>query len=65
VTKPKNILSQDQIARYEALPGWSWDSFTGQWEEGFEQLQSYVNEHGNARVPNSYVFLDGFKLGFG
>jgi len=62
--KAKNFLNQDQIARYEALPGWSWDAFTGQWEEGFEQLQSYVNEHDNARVPNSYVSIDGFKLGF-
>lgn len=62
--KAKNILSQDQIERFEALPGWSWDAYTGQWEEGFEQLQSYVTEHGNARVPNSYLSLDGFKLGF-
>ena len=61
--KSKNLLSQDRIERLEALPGWSWDPFTEQWEEAFEQLQSYVNQHGNARVPNSYVTPDGFKLG--
>ena len=62
--KAKNILSQVQVDRFEALPGWSWDAFTGQWDEGFELLQSYVAEHGNARVPNNYVSLNGFKLGF-
>ena len=28
------------------------------------QLQSYQKESGNSKVPNSYVSLDGFKLGF-
>ena len=40
--KSKNLLSQDRIERLEALPGWSWDPFTEQWEEAFGQLQSYV-----------------------
>ena len=61
--KSKNLLSQDRIERLEALPGWSWDLLTEQWEEGFEQLQSYVKQHGNARVPWKYVTPDGFKLG--
>ena len=61
--KSKNLLSQDRIERLEALPGWSWDPFTEQWEEAFEQLQSYVKQHGNASVPSNYVTPDGFKLG--
>ena len=60
--KSKNSLSQDQIKRLEALPGWSWDTLTEQWEEAFEKLQSYVNLNGDARVPRSFV-SDGFKLG--
>jgi hypothetical protein len=61
--KSKNLLSQDRIKRLEALSGWSWDPFTQQWEEAFEQLQSYVKLHGNAKTPLSYATPDGFKLG--
>jgi len=61
--KPKNCLNQDRIDRLEALPWWSWDPFTEQWEEGFEQLRSYVNMNGNARVPARYVTPDGLNLG--
>ena len=61
--KSKNLLSQDRIDCLEALPGWSWDRLTEQWEVAFEQLQSYVNQHGNARVPNNYVTPDSFNLG--
>jgi superfamily II DNA or RNA helicase len=61
--KAKNLLSQDRIKRLEALPGWSWDPLTEQWEKGFKQLQSYVKHHGHSRVPNNYTAHDGFKLG--
>ncbi|OAI00630.1 hypothetical protein A1353_19530 [Methylomonas methanica] len=61
--KSKNLLSQDRVERLEALPGWSWNRNTEQWEDAFGQLQSYVNLHGNAIVPNRYVTPDGFKLG--
>ncbi|MEE7625238.1 helicase associated domain-containing protein [Methylobacter sp. Wu8] len=60
--KSKNLLSQDRIERFEALSGWSWDRLE-QWEEGFEQLQSYVKLYGNARVSVTYVTPDGFNLG--
>ena len=60
--KTNNLLSQDRIERLEALPGWSWDPFTEQWEEAFEQLQSYVNKYGNARVNWKHITPDGFKL---
>ncbi|EIC28452.1 DEAD/DEAH box helicase [Methylomicrobium album] len=61
-SKSKNLLSQDRIARLEALTGWSWDPYATQWEEAFEQLQSYVSLHGNAKVTRNYVTPDGFKL---
>ena len=32
------------------------------WEIGFQHLQDYVKEFGNANVPNGYVPPDGYKL---
>ena len=62
-TNQKTSLARIEIERLEALSGWSWDPFTEQWEEGFEQLQAYVKQHGNAKVPQSYVTPDGLNLG--
>ena len=55
-------LEADRIRRLEELPGWSWDPFTDQWEEGFRRLADYVRRNGNARVPRSYM-VDGYNLG--
>jgi superfamily II DNA or RNA helicase len=55
-------LSLDRVARFEALPGWIWDTEEAAWEEGFEYLHSYVSREGNANVP--YLHTEGnFKLG--
>lgn len=36
---------------------------TPNWEFGFQQLQAYVEEHGDARVPSGYVSAARFPLG--
>ena len=56
------ILEADRESRLEALPGWTWDAFADRWEEGFGQLQQYVERHGDASVPRSYT-VDGYRLG--
>jgi hypothetical protein len=56
-------LSEDQIARLAALPGWWWDAIAEQWEEAFAQLKSYVKENGNTSVPTKYITTKNFKLG--
>jgi len=61
--KSDKLLSKNQIERLEDLSGWSWDPFAKQWEEKFEQLQSYVKQYGNARIPYDYVTVDDFNLG--
>ena len=61
--KANNSLSQERINRLEALNGWCWDVLADRWEEGFELLQCYVEEYGNARVKTKYISSDGFKLG--
>ena len=55
-------LEQDRIDRLEAVPGWTWDARAEIWAEGFQRLREYVAEHGDARVPTSFV-LGGFRLG--
>jgi hypothetical protein len=56
-------LDADREHRLHDLPGWKWDPFADQWEEGFRWLVEYVERHGDARVPHSYT-VDGFKLGY-
>lgn len=61
--RAKNELVQDKKGRLESLPGWVWDVFAAQWEEGFRQLCGYVASEGNCRVPQNYRTSDGFRLG--
>lgn len=45
------------------LPGWTWDPVADRWEEGgFSRLVDYMERHGDARVPQSYL-VDGYNLG--
>jgi hypothetical protein len=45
------------------LPGWSWDPFSDQWEEGFSHLKAFSEHVGHCRVPSNYSFDDGYKFG--
>jgi superfamily II DNA or RNA helicase len=55
-------LEGDRMRRLQEVPGWTWDSHTEQWEEGFRRLVDYVERHGDTRVPISYT-VDGYRLG--
>ena len=48
--------------RLDAL-GFVWDVVADQWEEGFQHLQAYANEHGHCIVKYSHVTADGYRLG--
>jgi superfamily II DNA or RNA helicase len=58
----RGALDADRQRRLEELPGWKWDTAADQWEDGFSRLQEYVEAHGDARVPRSYI-VDGYRLG--
>ena len=60
--KRKGTLDADRQQRFENLPGWAWEPHTDRWQEGFRQIQRYVDETGNARVPFRYT-VNGFPLG--
>lgn len=49
--------------RLEALEGWVWNKLEFAWESGFQALQSYVQERGDARVLGGFKTSDGFNLG--
>ena len=64
-------LSEDRSARLEALPGWVWVATSSParenrneaaWKAAHARLVRYVEETGDARVPND-LDLSGFKLG--
>ena len=44
----RNRLDPDRQHQLEDLPGWTWDTKTSQWEDGFRRLQDYVKRHGDA-----------------
>ena len=49
----KGKLSQDQIARLEAL-GFDFDPQLTQWEAMFLSLVEYKDEHGDCNVPHQF-----------
>jgi len=55
-------LAEDQKDRLEALPGWCWDVFAAQWEEGFRSLKTFVEREGHFRVPKSEKTIGGSLL---
>ena len=58
----KGIMDPVRRRRLEALPGWTWDTLTTSWEEGFAHLVRFVGREGHARVARGYL-EDGYPLG--
>ena len=56
-------LATDRERRLQDLRGWSWDPFEARWEDGFQRILEYVDQNGNARVPQTYSTKDGYRLG--
>jgi hypothetical protein len=60
--RTRDGMSAARIHRLEALPGWVWNVFEAQWEEGLAHLKAYIEREGHALVPAQHVER-GFHLG--
>ena len=40
-----------------------WGVLASQWEEGFEHLKEFKEQHGHCRVSQKYNSSDGYRLG--
>ena len=45
----KGSLSQYKIENLESLDGWTWDANEFAWEQKYNELQEFVEQHGHAR----------------
>lgn len=55
-------LPEARKKRLERVNGWSWDTRSDAWEDGFKCLRSFVKREGHARV-NQTVTLGSYPLG--
>ncbi len=55
-------LPAEKVKRLEGIPGWKWDLRQHSWEQYFDSLQKYVENHGHSRVLQHYT-SDGIRLG--
>jgi superfamily II DNA or RNA helicase len=58
----RDKLTPERRVRLEAVLGWSWDPYAAQWDEAFDLLKEYAQQHRTSRVPYSYE-ANGIKLG--
>jgi hypothetical protein len=55
-------LTPERVGRLEALPHWSWNLFSEQWQNGFAHLVRFADREKHARVRTDHVERD-YRLG--
>lgn len=59
----RDKLPQFRVDRLNALPGWSWNILSDQWNEGYESLKYFVDQFGHASPAAAHIGVDKFRLG--
>ena len=60
--RTKDKIEPDRRQRLEALPGWSWDPHSDQWEEGFFHLKQFSDREKHCRVSATDQTYTGYAL---
>lgn len=55
-------LTDEQRAKLEEQPGWTWNVHETAWWEAYRRLVAYIDQHGHARIPRGYRGADDFAL---
>ncbi|MEU1824227.1 Helicase associated domain protein [Streptomyces abikoensis] len=59
-------MDAEEIAYYEALPGWVWHTTHSKFEQFLGHLDAFIAEHGHSRVPKAYTVQENgsaYELG--
>lgn len=56
-------LTTERLRRLEGLPKWTWTPEDDDWEEGFRELELFVQREGHAHVNSEIVTARGYRLG--
>ncbi|MEU7156085.1 Helicase associated domain protein [Streptomyces chrestomyceticus] len=49
-----SLMDIEEIAYYEALPGWMWHVHDAKFELFLQHLDEFITQYGHARIPSSY-----------
>lgn len=60
--KNKDQLTPERKFKLNSLEGWVWKVNEFLWEQGFNHLVDYVQQHGHARPAKGYLTEDKFNL---
>jgi hypothetical protein len=58
----RSRLPAERARRLAALPGWTWNKYDAQFQEGLRRLREFSRREGHALVPARHV-ESGFRLG--
>jgi superfamily II DNA or RNA helicase len=58
----RDLLTEEQRARLEVLPGWAWNTKEADWETNYQALKSYASKHAGA-LPSPGQKVDGLPVG--
>ena len=56
-------LRLERVQQLEALPNWTWDPISDQWQEMYSLLLTHIEGGGTSRLPPTFSLPNGERLG--